>query len=85
MSRNAALRYDERIKSHISPPKRPPLHLLKAKGGDGAMSRDRGVAVLFPQEEVCRDRAADLREPWQRKKSLCEAKNCPQPECDESC
>jgi len=59
MNRNAALRYDERIKSHISPPKRPTLHLFKAKGGEGAMSRDRGVAALLPQEEVWRDRATD--------------------------
>jgi len=42
MNRNAALRYDQRIKSHTSPPKRPRLHLLKAKGGDVQRSRCSG-------------------------------------------
>jgi hypothetical protein len=45
MSRNAALRYDKWIKSPIFPPQRPTLHLFRATGGDGAMSRDRGVAA----------------------------------------
>jgi len=56
MSRNAALRCGEWIKSPISPPKRPTLHLFKAKGGDGAMSRDRGVAALSPKDRVPRPR-----------------------------
>jgi hypothetical protein len=55
MSRNAALGYDERIKSLISPPKHT-FRRFRAKGSDGAMSRDRGVAaprnVLIPAPET---------------------------------
>jgi hypothetical protein len=85
MSRIAAPRYDERIKSHISPPKRPTLQLFSAIGGDGAMSRDRGAAALFPKRSRVPRPRDRLKGTVATKESLSKAKNCPRPEPEESC